>query len=166
MQHSNGTNQDQCRIFHDIKEADNQNCNLNFSFQRIQWESALSTPHKPYVLPLHGFICQIHFDPTKDFLQRKNGTNFMVFFAHKAFDISSKMLLLVNKSRYVFFPFRQIGFGEGMRTDPWVTNRPAGVWPTRTTNRDEARCRPYWREWWRKPSVSIWKWVSQIKVYP
>ena len=51
-----------------------------------------------------------------------------------------------------------------MRTDPWVTNRPAWIWPTRSTNWDEARCRPYWREWWRKPSVSIWKWVSRIKV--
>ena len=51
-----------------------------------------------------------------------------------------------------------------MRTDPWVTDRPAGIWPTTRTNRDEARCRPCWWEWWRKPSVSIWKWVSQIKV--
>ena len=57
----------------------NSSSKFNFSFQRIQWESALSTPHKPYVLPLHGFICQIHFDPTKDFLQRKNGTNICFF---------------------------------------------------------------------------------------
>ena len=141
-----------------------------FSFQRIQWESALSTPHKPYVLPLHGFICQIHFDPTKDFLQRKNGTNFMFFRAQGC--LFQRLILVVKmfsiKSRIkvdtYFFPFRQIGFGEGMRTDPWVTNRPAWIWPTRSTNRDEARCRPYWREWWRKPSVPIWKWVLQIKV--
>ena len=29
--------------------------------QRANWEHALSTPSKPYVLPRHGVICQKHF---------------------------------------------------------------------------------------------------------